>query len=156
MGFAQAVSRCFAKYTTFSGRAIRSEFWWFMLFTIVGSIVFDILDAAIFGMGPGNVGVMGAIFSLVVLLPSISVTVRRLHDTDRSGWWYWLLLVPLIGIVVMIIWWASKSSHGSNRFGDDPLSGLPDEDDEDDDGSRGDGSSDGDFLRSSIPTVQRS
>jgi uncharacterized membrane protein YhaH (DUF805 family) len=54
-------------------------------------------------------------------MPSLSAMVRRLHDTDRSGWWYWLALVPLIGIIILIVWWATEGTRGPNRFGDDPL-----------------------------------
>lgn len=66
---------------------------------------------------------IAGIFSLVVLIPSISVAVRRLHDTDRSGWWWWLALIPLVGIIILIVWWATEGTRGPNRYGEDPLSG---------------------------------
>jgi uncharacterized membrane protein YhaH (DUF805 family) len=56
-----------------------------------------------------------------VFLPSISVTVRRLHDTDHSGWWWWIGLIPLVGIIVLIVWWATPGTRGPNKYGEDPL-----------------------------------
>ena len=143
MGMAEAVKSCFSKYVTFSGRAARSEFWWFALFSMVGSIILSIVDAAVLGAGSGGMGVLGIIWSLALILPSISVAVRRLHDTNRSGWWYWLLLVPLVGVIVLIVWFATKGTDGSNNFGGDPLSGMSDDDD------------DGFYEQSSVPAVDR-
>ncbi|WP_421701698.1 DUF805 domain-containing protein [Aliiroseovarius sp.] len=133
MDFMTAVKTCFSKYVTFSGRAQRSEFWWFALFTTVCSIILTIVDSVLFGTvttGPGSfeaqsdVAILSSLFSLAVFLPSISVAVRRLHDTDRSGWWWWLILVPIIGIIVLIVWYATRGTSGSNRFGEDPLGGA--------------------------------
>jgi len=130
MSFGDAIKTCFSKYVTFSGRAARSEFWWWMLFVWLVQIGLSIVDSVLFGTvetGDGsfsastNTPILSSIFSLAVFLPTISVTVRRLHDTDRSGWWYWLALIPLIGIIVLIVWWATKGTDGRNRFGDDPL-----------------------------------
>ncbi|MEZ5721702.1 MAG: DUF805 domain-containing protein [Paracoccaceae bacterium] len=130
MSFGDAIKTCFSKYVTFSGRAARSEFWWWMLFVWLVQIGLSIVDSVLFGTvetGDGsfsastNTPILSSIFSLAVFLPTISVTVRRLHDTDRSGWWYWLALIPLIGIIVLIVWWANKGTDGPNRFGDDPL-----------------------------------
>jgi len=143
MGFAEAVTSCFSKYVTFSGRAPRSEFWWYVLFVFIGSIVFSILDATMFSSGMQSVGFLGLLWTLVTLLPSISVAVRRLHDTNRSGWWYWLFLVPLIGFIILIIWFASVGSSGSNRFGHDPLADVYGDD------------RDEDFVETSVPTVDR-
>jgi uncharacterized membrane protein YhaH (DUF805 family) len=130
MTFAEAIRTNFSKYVTFSGRAPRSEFWWWALFTFIGNLIFGAIDMALFGttiMEPGSFSMetkfspLAGIFSLVVLLPSISVAVRRLHDTDRTGWWWWLLLIPIIGIIVLIIWWATQGTRGPNRYGEDPL-----------------------------------
>lgn len=130
MTFGESIKTCFSKYVTFSGRAQRSEFWWWMLFIWLVQIGLSIVDSVLFGTvetGEGsfsastNTPILSSIFSLAVFLPTISVTVRRLHDTDRSGWWYWLALIPLIGIIVLIVWWATKGTDGPNRFGEDPL-----------------------------------
>ncbi len=130
MTFGAAIKTCFSKYVTFSGRAQRSEFWWWILFTWITTIVLSIADSFLFGTvttqdggfeASTDTAILSAIFSLAILLPTISVIVRRLHDTDRTGWWYWLALVPLVGIIILIVWWASKGTDGPNRFGADPL-----------------------------------
>mgnify|MGYP001265648371 CR=1 FL=1 len=92
MGFIESIKICFRKYATTEGRAIRSEYWYFVIFLIIGGIIFSILDIIFFpdlydyGSTPLN-----WIFSLVTLLPYIGVTARRLHDVNRSGWW---MLIP--------------------------------------------------------------
>ena len=135
MTFIEAIQTCLTKYVTFSGRASRSEFWWFVLFSFAASIALSIIDVAILG----GYSILSTIFSLAILLPSISVAVRRLHDTDRVGWWYWIVLIPLIGIIVLIVFFAQKGTDGDNRFGADPLGG---------------GGNDG-FAPSSVPPVAR-
>ena len=120
MGFMEAIKTCFSRYVTFSGRARRSEFWWFMLAVLVGSFVFGFLDGMLFGTGPESGGILGMIFSLAVLLPSIAVTVRRLHDTGRTGWWYLIAFIPLIGLIVLIVFTVKDGEPGTNRFGPNP------------------------------------
>ncbi len=143
MDFATAVRTCFQKFVTFSGRAQRSEFWYFVLFNLIGSFALGLIDALLFGWASDDPQVLNAIFSLVMFLPSLSVAVRRLHDTDRSGWWWWIILIPLIGWIILIIWYATKGTDGPNRFGPDPLGGGWDGDD------------DAFVARSSVPPVQR-
>lgn len=147
MGFTEAVSSCFSKYVTFSGRAARSEMWWFVLFSVIGSVVLGVVDSVVFGMMSGNMGLLGGIFSLALLCPSISVAVRRLHDTNRSGWWYWIVLVPMVGAIVLIVFFVSKGTDGPNDFGDDPLGG--------DGGDQDREMPDASLSRSVIPTVKR-
>jgi uncharacterized membrane protein YhaH (DUF805 family) len=143
MGFTQAIASGFSKYVTFSGRAARSEFWYWVLFTVLASVILSVVDGMVFGMGQDSVGVLGGLFSLGTILPSIAMAVRRLHDTDRSGWWYLLIFVPIIGWIILIIWYATAGQSGSNRFGADPLGESLD--DSDDDG----------FMSSSVPPVKR-
>ena len=102
------------KYAVFSGRARRMEFWIFVLFNIIIGCILGIIDAVV-----GTV-VLGAIYSLAVFIPSIAVTVRRLHDTDRSGWWYFIILIPLIGLIVLLVFMVLDGTPGPNRFGDNP------------------------------------
>lgn len=106
--FGEAVSTCFTKYFTFSGRASRSEYWFFAL---LGFII---------GLIPG-LNLLG----LVLFIPSLAVTVRRLHDTDRSGWWMLLALIPLIGGIVLLVFMCLEGTRGPNRFGADPKQSLP-------------------------------
>ena len=130
MSFIDSIKCCFSNYLTFSGRASRSEYWWFTLFFIVGVIILTILDISMFGTtiysqdgirGQTNFAPFTSAFSLLIFLPSISVLVRRLHDTDRTGWWYWIILIPVVGIILMLVWLASRGTRGDNRYGSDPL-----------------------------------
>ena len=114
MNMIEAVKAVFANYATFSGRARRSEYWWFVLFNLLVSAALAIL----FG-GDGNIA--NSLWSLATLLPSLAVGARRLHDIDRTGWWLLIGFIPLIGLIVLIVFFASKGTPGPNRFGTDPL-----------------------------------
>jgi uncharacterized membrane protein YhaH (DUF805 family) len=126
MGFGEAIRSGFRKYVDFSGRASRSEYWWWVVFAILVGVVAGVLDAVLF---PGSRrsgaygGVLQAIAGLALLLPGLAVGVRRLHDTDRSGWWYLIIVIPLIGWIILIIFLASAGTSGVNRFGP-PLGGT--------------------------------
>ena len=112
MNFTQAVSTVFSKYATFIGRASRPEFWWFALFNIIASLVTGTIDQALFGYE-----VLSIVYGLAVLIPGLAVAVRRLHDTDRSGWWLLIGLIPVIGWIVLVYWYASEGTPGTNQFG---------------------------------------
>lgn len=118
MGFGQAISSGFSNYVGFSGRACRSEYWYWVLFYFIGAIVAEIIDSVL------GITAIYPLFSLAVLLPGLAVAVRRLHDLDRSGWWILLGLIPLVGAVILIIWYCMKGTTGPNRFGPDPLGGV--------------------------------
>ncbi|MBC7803802.1 MAG: DUF805 domain-containing protein [Candidatus Parcubacteria bacterium] len=109
MTFGESIRTCFSKYADFSGRAIRSEYWWWVLFTMLVSIAIGIVSEMASGL-----------FSLAVLLPTIAAATRRLHDTDRSGWWQLIWLIPLIGWIILIIFLAQEGKE-PNRFGTAPL-----------------------------------
>ena len=115
MNFVQAISSGFSNYVAFRGRAIRSEYWYWVLFTVIGNIVAEIIDAVL------GITAIDPLFGLAVLLPSIAVAIRRLHDLDRTGWWILIGLIPIIGWIILIIWYCSRGTVGSNRFGPDPL-----------------------------------
>jgi uncharacterized membrane protein YhaH (DUF805 family) len=117
MGFTQAIVSGFKNYVKFSGRAAPSEFWFWQLFILLAAIAVGLLEAVI---GNDN-DLIASLWSLATLLPSIAVAVRRLHDTDMSGWWLLLFFVPLIGIGMLIIWWIGEGTRGYNRFGPNPL-----------------------------------
>jgi uncharacterized membrane protein YhaH (DUF805 family) len=120
MDFQTAVKTCFANYITFRGRAPRSEYWYFVLFLVIGGITTGLLDAILF---PANmISPLNSIFSLVTCIPSLAVASRRLHDVDKSGWWQLLWFVPIVGWIIMIIWLVKPGTPGPNRFGEDPLS----------------------------------
>jgi uncharacterized membrane protein YhaH (DUF805 family) len=118
MSFQDAVKVCLNKYVDFSGRARRSEYWWFFLFQVLVSIVASIIDA-ILGTRSGNFGVVEGLASLALLLPGLAVGARRLHDTTKSGWWLLIGLVPCVGIIVLIIFFV-QDSHPDNQYGPSP------------------------------------
>lgn len=114
MGFGEAISTCSSKYTTFSGRAARPEYWYWVLFTVIAGIVFIVIQYAISVTG-GQV--LSWIFDLATIIPSIAVAARRLHDTDRSGWWQLLVLIPIIGWILLLVWFCQPGTQDTNRFG---------------------------------------
>ena len=111
------------KYAVFSGRAQRAEFWYFALFSGIVSVVLSIMDFLISGGATGSSGILAGLYSLAIILPSLGVNVRRLHDTDRSGWWLLIVLVPLIGVIVLIVFYVQDSQASENRFGPNPKGG---------------------------------
>ena len=124
MDFMTAVRTCFSKYVDFSGRARRSEYWYFALFTFLLSFVTSIVDAVI-GTdydGASSGGLISTVASLAVFLPSLAVGVRRLHDTDRSGWWILIGLIPIIGWILLIVWFCTDSK-ADNQYGPNPKGG---------------------------------
>jgi uncharacterized membrane protein YhaH (DUF805 family) len=107
------------KFATFDGRARRSEFWWFALFTTIVQVIASIIDRAILG-ADSQVGVVAGIAWLALIVPSLAVGARRLHDTGRSGWWQLLSLIPLVGTIILIIWWAKDGDAAPNQHGINP------------------------------------
>jgi uncharacterized membrane protein YhaH (DUF805 family) len=103
------------KYAEFGGRARRAEYWMFTLFNVLISIGLSIVDAIV-----GTFGILSLIYGVGVFIPGLAVTVRRLHDTNRSGWWMLIALIPLIGIVILIIFLIQDSDPGDNRYGRNP------------------------------------
>lgn len=116
MNFGQSISTCFRKYADFNGRAARPELWWFVLFLFLADAAAGVIDQ---GLSGGRDFVSG-LWSLAVLVPSLAVWARRLHDTDRSGWWVLLGLIPIAGWIVLIIWGCQPGTDGPNRFGERP------------------------------------
>jgi uncharacterized membrane protein YhaH (DUF805 family) len=108
------------KYAVFSGRARRKEYWMFVLFNLIIAIVLGIVDSMMGTVTEQGIGLLGGLYSLAVLLPGIGVGIRRLHDTDRSGWWLLIGLIPLIGLIVLIVFFVQDSTPGENRFGPNP------------------------------------
>ena len=109
------------KYAVFSGRAQRAEYWFFTLFNIIISIVLSIIDVTVGTFDPqSGFGYISGIYTLAVLLPSIAVCIRRLHDTSRTGWWFLLILIPLIGPIVLLVFFVMDSTPGENKYGPNP------------------------------------
>lgn len=109
------------KYADFSGRAQRSEYWYFILFYVLISFGLGLVDwmTGSFNTQSGY-GLLTGLFGLAMIIPTFSVGVRRLHDTDRSGWWILMALLPLIGSIVLFIFFVQDSQAGENRFGANP------------------------------------
>ncbi|MBU3907133.1 MAG: DUF805 domain-containing protein [Nanoarchaeota archaeon] len=115
------------KYAVFAGRARRKEYWYFCLFNAIFSIVLSIIDVRIWGFQPVDklsiifgLGLLGGLYSLAVLIPSLAVTIRRFHDTGKSGWWLLISLVPFVGCIVLLIFLVRDSEPGENRWGANP------------------------------------
>ena len=108
-------------YVGFSGRARRTEFWMFTLFNMVASIITQLIDR-IFGWEDWSAyaGPVTTLYFLAVFLPSLAVAVRRLHDTNRSGWWILIGLIPLVGFIILIVWFCTDSAPGDNNYGPYP------------------------------------
>lgn len=114
MGLPDAVRAVLTQYAGFSGRARRSEYWWFALASFLASVVASIIDAAI------GVSILEWILTLALLVPSLAVAVRRLHDTGRSGWWLLMGLIPLVGAIVLLVFFCQDSRPGTNQYGPSP------------------------------------
>lgn len=137
MNFTTAVKTCLSKYATFSGRAPRSEFWWFYLFIILVDIVlgFFIGSETLVAITDGDFAAVSValannravmlqgVVHLLLFLPSLAVAVRRLHDVGRSGWWLLLLVVPF-GFLFLLYWWLKRSEPRPNAHGMPPLPAL--------------------------------
>lgn len=127
MRFAEAVNTCLNRYATFTGRARRPEYWYFALFALLVVTVTAALDATLF---PENLaGPITTLAGLLLLLPSLAVATRRLHDQDRSGGWMLVGLLPLVGWIILLVWLAGRGTPGANRYGAESLAvrfaGLP-------------------------------
>lgn len=128
MSFTQAISSVFGKYAVFHGRASRSEFWWWFLFVMLLFAVLNLIDGyfilPMLGFEPfeENGGQpLSVLVALGVFLPNLAVAIRRLHDSDRTGWWILIGFVPVVGIVVLIYFYVQRGTEGSNSHGEPPV-----------------------------------
>ena len=109
------------KYAVFSGRSRRMEYWYFVLFNIIVGVVLALIDMLLGTFSAvSNIGLLSGIYSLAVLIPTLAVMVRRLHDIDRTGWWILINLIPLIGTIVLLVFALTPGTPGSNSYGPDP------------------------------------
>lgn len=116
MSFTEAIRSVLNQYVGFSGRARRSEYWYWVLFYIIIGIIASLLDRAVFS---STNSWFSYIVGLALLLPGLAVAVRRLHDTSRSGWWILLGLIPVVGAIILIVFYV-QDSHGDNQYGPSP------------------------------------
>ena len=103
------------KYAVFNGRSQRAEYWMFALFNFLISLALAFIDGAL-GVG----GLLSFVYGLAIIIPGLSVTIRRLHDTDRSGWWVLIAFVPILGVLILLVFMVLDSTPGRNRFGPNP------------------------------------
>lgn len=108
------------KYAVFDGRARRQEFWMFVLINFVISVALNVVDRVLSIGFFSGAGILGTLYGLAVLIPSLALAWRRLHDTDKSGWWILIGLIPLVGWIILIVFYATEGNRGPNRFGPDP------------------------------------
>jgi uncharacterized membrane protein YhaH (DUF805 family) len=118
------VSKCMTKkYLDFSTRAQRKEFWFFVLFYVGGVFILTVTDIAANTYDEeSGIGLFTSIFLLLTFIPYLAVSVRRIHDTNRTGWWVLILIIPLIGAIWLIVLYCLRGNQGENKFGEDPLS----------------------------------
>ncbi len=116
-GYIDAIKKGFRGYVVWNARSTRSEYWWWTLFVVIVTIVSSLLDSALFStdMATG-IGPIYAITTLVLFLPGLSVFIRRLHDTDRTGWWAWIALIPIVGFIVLLVFMLLPSKMGPTRW----------------------------------------
>ncbi len=109
------------KYAVFNGRARRKEYWYFFLFNFIITIVLAFVDGVTGSFSAeAGMGLLGGIYMLAILIPGIAVSVRRLHDTGRSGGWLLIGLIPLIGAVALLVFLVQDSKSGQNQYGANP------------------------------------
>ncbi len=127
MDIQTAVRTVLSKYATFSGRAPRSEYWWWFLALLLFNLFLRVIDGAFVDPLEGTGafydqagGPLGILAGLALLLPNLAVTVRRLRDIDRSGWWMLIALIPIIGYLILLYWLVQPSHVNANRFGEPP------------------------------------
>ena len=116
MDISTSIKVCFKKYAEFSGRASRSECWWFALFCFIGGIVTAVVDTMILGYSSESYGPTNIIFTVITFLPGLAVGARRLHDINKSGWWQ-LIILTIIGIILLIIWFTTVGKSKKNPHG---------------------------------------
>ncbi len=121
MGPAEAIRTCLRKYVTISGRASRSEFWWFYLAVSVIGAVLSAIDGLVFGFGWNSVSILEPLLALLTFLPVICVAGRRLHDYDLSAWWLLIILIPVLGFLFLLAIFVQRGTVGPNPHGPDPL-----------------------------------
>lgn len=121
MSFAEAVETCLVKkFVSFSGRARRSEYWYFTLFSLIVSMAASIIGGMLFVHHEGDVNLLSSLLSLVLFLPGLGVAVRRLHDIGKSAWWYLIIFVPMIGWIILLVFMCKDSFPGPNQYGPSP------------------------------------
>jgi len=111
MNLFESIASGFRHYVNFRGRALRSQYWWWTLFVSVVALIANVIQNAT------NIDWLFAVVALALFLPGLSVAIRRLHDTNRRGWWILIGLIPIVGWIILFIWYVSKGTEGDNNYG---------------------------------------
>jgi uncharacterized membrane protein YhaH (DUF805 family) len=119
MTFTAAITSVLTNYANFQGRAIRSEYWFWVLFYVLLSAATNVLELLVrhVFLIHGLFIIAFTLLYLFLLVPNLAVSVRRLHDLDKSGWWLLLVFIPLVGPIILLVWFCSPGTPGSNQFG---------------------------------------
>jgi uncharacterized membrane protein YhaH (DUF805 family) len=120
VGFGEAPNLFFKNYANFQGRSSRGAFWWWVLVSLIAGFVLGFIDGMInpsLAMSAVPIGPVSGIFLLATLIPNIALGMRRLHDTDKSGWWLLISLIPFVGAIVLIVFYILPGTAGDNKFG---------------------------------------
>lgn len=131
MDFGTALKAFWSNYRNFKGRARRSEYWFIQLFLVATNLAAAVIDLALMDgdvdrfIANGGGGIVGLIWILATIVPALAVLIRRLHDTNRSGWWALIGLVPIVGTIVILVFTVKDSDQGKNRFGASPKDSTP-------------------------------
>ena len=131
MDFGTALKAFWSNYSNFKGRSRRSEYWFIELFLVITNVVVAVVDLALMNwdvdrfIANGGGGIVGLIWILATIVPAIAVLIRRLHDTNRSGWWALICLVPIAGAIVLLVFTVEDSNKGDNRYGASPKEASP-------------------------------
>jgi len=112
-------TRAYKNYANFSGRDSRQQYWMFYLFYIIFAFIIGFADGLL-----GTGGILGVIYALGSLIPSIAIAARRLHDIGKSGWWQLIVFIPLIGVIVLLVFLVTKGQFGDNEYGANPLESI--------------------------------
>jgi len=115
-GFVAAIKKGFKGYVVWNARSTRSEYWWWTLFVFIVGIIAAVIEGAIFRPEVFGLGPLSTIANIALFLPGLSVLVRRLHDTDRSGWWVWIFFIPIVGFIVLLVFVLLPSKMGPTRW----------------------------------------
>lgn len=123
MNIQEAVKSGFDHFFNWKGRASRPAFWWLYLANFIVVFIAAFIDGLI-GINTVGGGFLYWIAIIAFFFPVLSATIRRLHDTGRSGWWWWIQIIPIVGFIVMLVFLCTKSDEGSNEYGADPKGGV--------------------------------
>lgn len=115
-GFVGAIKKGFRGYVVWNARSTRAEYWWWTLFAIIVALIASVIDSTVFSSNMMGTGPVNAITALALFLPGLSVWIRRLHDTDRTGWWAWIILIPIVGLIVSLVFVLLPSKPGPTRW----------------------------------------